>query len=79
MHETIKKMDKVLIILLGTEEQPQIGILKRLEALEKVVSGYDKIKNRLTAYVTAVMAIGGIFWFIISSIVKLVDFFSAHK
>ena len=79
LHETLKRMDKVFILLLGTEEQPQMGILKRLEALEKVVQGYDKIKNRFSAYVTAGIAIGSIVWFVISSAIKLWEFVTNHK
>lgn len=79
LHATLKKMDKVFYLLVGTEEQPQTGILKRLENLEAIVAGYDKIKNRFSAYVTAAMAIGGILWFIVGSVVKLVDFFTNHK
>lgn len=79
IHNTLKRMDRVFILLVGTEEQPQTGILKRLENLEAIVAGYDKIKNRFSAYVTAAMAIGGILWFIISSVVKFIDFFNTHK
>jgi len=72
-----KKMDSILLLLLGHEAQPQTGILRRLEKIELFIDMLEKTKQRLSGSIATTIFIITAFGAALGVAFKVIDYL--HK